>query len=89
MFGVPRHTKKTVAFFCMLFFEVLLFTDTASVVNGKTSKKSMQKNAAFFLVCQDPYLLCFNGNENHVLIRDVRDVNARLLRMPRKACAKL
>ena len=34
--------------FGTLFFEVLLFTDTASVVNGKTSKKSMQKNAAFF-----------------------------------------
>ena len=41
--------KKKPRFFCMLFFEVLLFTGTASVVNGKTSKKSMKKkNAAFF-----------------------------------------
>ena len=29
--------------FCMLFFDVLPFTDDASFVNGKTSKKSMQK----------------------------------------------
>ena len=27
------------------------------------------------------YLLCFNGNESRVLIRDVRGVNARLLLM--------
>ena len=40
----------------MLSFEVLLFTDTASVVNGKTSKKSMQKTRRF-LVCQDPYFV--------------------------------
>ena len=30
------------------FFEVLPFTDTASVVNGKTSKKSMQKRRGGF-----------------------------------------
>ena len=29
--------------FCMLFFEVLPFTTLASSVNGKTSKKSVQK----------------------------------------------
>ena len=34
--------------FCTLFFEVLPFTDTASVVNGKTSKKSMQKRRGGF-----------------------------------------
>ena len=28
--------------FCMLFFDVLPFTDDACVVNGKTSKKSVQ-----------------------------------------------
>ena len=39
----PRHTKKNVAFFRTLFLEVLPFTDDASVVYGKTSKKSMQK----------------------------------------------
>ena len=50
----PRHTKKR-RVVCMLFFEVLLFSDTASVVYGKTSKKSMQKKRGVFLVCQDPY----------------------------------
>ena len=34
--------------FCTLFFEVLPFTDDASVVNGKTSKKSMKNDAAVF-----------------------------------------
>ena len=37
----PRH-------FCTLLFEVLLFTDTASVVNSKTSKKSIQKRRGGF-----------------------------------------
>ena len=32
----------------MLFFDVLPFTDDASVVNGKTSKKSMQKRRGGF-----------------------------------------
>ena len=40
----------------MLFFEVLPFTDDVSVVNGKTSKKSMKKTKRRFLVCQDLYL---------------------------------
>ena len=39
--------------FCTLFFDVLPFTDDASVVNGKTSKKSMQKKTQRFLVCVD------------------------------------
>ena len=48
VFGVsrplrPRHTKTPLRHFCTLFFEVLPFTDTASVVNGKTSKKRVQK----------------------------------------------
>ena len=34
--------------FCMLFFDVLPFTDDASVVNSKTSKKSMQKRRGGF-----------------------------------------
>ena len=38
----PRH-------FCMLLFEVLPFTDDASVVNGKTSKTSVQKGRGVFL----------------------------------------
>ena len=35
--------------FCMLFFDVLSFTDDARVVNGNTSKKSMQKRRGGFL----------------------------------------
>ena len=38
---LPRH-------FCMLFFDVLSFTDDASVINGKTSKKSTQKRRGGF-----------------------------------------
>ena len=34
--------------FCMLFFDVLPFTNDASVVNGKTSKKSVQNDAVVF-----------------------------------------
>ena len=34
--------------FCMIFFDVLPFTDDASVVNGKTSKKSVQKRRGGF-----------------------------------------
>ena len=34
--------------FCMLFFDALPFTDDASVINGKTSKKSMQKRRGGF-----------------------------------------
>ena len=45
--------KTATSFFCTLFFEVLPFTDDASVVNGKTSKKSMQKTTQRFLVSQD------------------------------------
>ena len=46
---VYTHQKNAAFFFfCMIFFEVLLLTDTASVVNGKTSKKSMQKTWRFF-----------------------------------------
>ena len=37
----PRH-------FCMLFFDVLLFIDDARVVNGKTSKKSVQNRRGGF-----------------------------------------
>ena len=44
--------KKRRVFFCMLFFEVLPYTTLASSVNGKTSKKSVQKKTRrFFLVC--------------------------------------
>ena len=39
--GLDTPNKRRV--FCTLFFEVLPFTDDASVVYGKTSKKSMQK----------------------------------------------
>ena len=42
---LPHATPRR---FGTLFFEVLLFTDTASVVNGKISKKSMQKPRLFF-----------------------------------------
>ena len=38
--------------FCMLFVDVLPFTTLASSVNGKTSKKSMQKRRGGFLVWQ-------------------------------------
>ena len=44
----PRHTKHRRVVFGTLFFEVLPFTDEASVVNAKTSKKSMQKRCAGF-----------------------------------------
>ena len=54
---VLTHLKPPRRFF-MPFFDVLPFTDDASVVNGKTSKKSMQKRrGGFFFMCQDPYLL--------------------------------
>ena len=36
-------TPKNRRVFCMLFFEVLLFTTLAVSVNGKNSKKSVQK----------------------------------------------
>ena len=34
--------------FCILIFDILPFTDNASIVNGKTSKKSMQKCRGIF-----------------------------------------
>ena len=36
-------TPKYAASFCMLFFEFLPFTTLAVSVNGKTSKKTVQK----------------------------------------------
>ena len=42
--------KTLVAFFCMLFFEVLPYTTLAPSVNGKTSKKSVQKRDVFWCV---------------------------------------
>ena len=52
VFGVsrslgPTHTKHRRVVF-ERFFEVLTFTDTDSVVNGKTLKKSMQKRRGGF-----------------------------------------
>ena len=47
-FRVLTHLKPPRRF-CMLFFDVLLFSDDVSVVNGKTSKKSMQKRRGGFL----------------------------------------
>ena len=41
--------------FNTLFFEVLPFTDTASVVNGKTSKKNMQKRRGVFFGVSTQY----------------------------------
>ena len=46
--------QKNAAFFCMLFFEVLPYTTLAVSVNGKTSKKSVQKNATFFFGVSRP-----------------------------------
>ena len=46
-FKVWTHKNRRVLFF-MLFSEVLLFTTLASSVNGKTSKKSMQKQRGGF-----------------------------------------
>ena len=43
-----RHTKHRPCRFCTLFFEVLPITDDASVVNSKTSKKSMQNRRGGF-----------------------------------------
>ena len=45
MVKVLTHLKPPRRF-SMLFFNVLSFTTLASSVNGKTSKKSMQKNDA-------------------------------------------
>ena len=40
--------------FCMISFDVLPFTEDASVVNGKTTKKSVQKNDAAVLGVSRP-----------------------------------
>ena len=42
--GLDNQKKRRV--FCMLFFEVLPFTTLAVSANSKTSKKSVQKDAA-------------------------------------------
>ena len=47
-FWCVKTLTKNAAFFCRLFFDVLPFTTLAVSVNSKTSKKSMQKNAALF-----------------------------------------
>ena len=48
--GVVKCVKtlKPPRRFCMLFFDILPYTDDASVINGKNSKKNMQNDAAVF-----------------------------------------
>ena len=46
--GFPSTHQTPPRRFGTLFFEVLPFTDDASAVNGKTSKKSMQKRSGGF-----------------------------------------
>ena len=55
MVKVLTHLKPPRRF-SMLFFDVLSFTRLASSVNGKTSKKSVQKTTRQCLVC-----LCLKG----------------------------
>ena len=43
-----KHAYNINRIMHMFFFEVLPFTDDAIVVNGKTSKKSMQKRCSGF-----------------------------------------
>ena len=40
--------KDAASFFCMLFLDVLPFTDDARIVNGKTSKKSVKNRRGGF-----------------------------------------
>ena len=47
--------------FCTFFFEVLPFTDDASIVNGKTSKKSVQKQRGGFW-CVKTLIVSFLGS---------------------------